>query len=535
MAKANILIAEDDGIVAMDIKSRLKNLGYSVSAIVSSGKEAVKKVKENHPDLVLMDIVLKDEMDGIEAADKIRTQFRVPVVYLTAYADDKLLARAKITEPFGYIIKPFEDRELHSAIEIALYKHKAEEALQKAHDGLEKRVRERTFDLNKANEQLIQEIEERKIAEKALRESEEQFRLLFETLESGFTLIEMIYDVNDRPIDCRYVTVNPSHQKHSGLHPAEIIGKTAKEVFGLKDEWIQRYGQVDKIGKPIKIEDYAEGLGKWFRVVAYRPKPGFVAVIFEDITESKKLQQQLIQSEKLASMGELAAGVAHEINNPINGIINYAQILIDGLGGQTDEDGIPARIMKEAERIASIVKNMLAFVRETDDVLSTVSVKNIFADILQLVETRLSNDGIQLKLGILDDLPMVNVNSQKIQQVFMNLISNARYALNEKYKGSHKNKVLRLEGEVHEIDGKVYCRITFHDTGAGIPPDEIDKVCAPFFTTKPNGEGTGLGLSISCGIIRDHGGHLSFESETGEYTKAIVDLPAMTQIESNSI
>ena len=147
------------------------------------------------------------------------------------------------------------------------------------------------------------------------------------------------------------------------------------------------------------------------------------------------------------------------------------------------------------------------------------------ADILQLVEKRLSNDGIQLNLGILDDLPMVNVNSQKIQQVFMNLFSNARYALNKKCPGLHKNKVLHLKGEVHEIDGKAYSRITFHDTGAGIPPDEIDKVCAPFFTTKPSGEGTGLGLSISYGIIRDHGGHLSFESEHGEYTKAFIDLP----------
>jgi len=127
MTKAKILIVEDDRIVAKDIENTLKNLGFSVSSIVSSGEEAINKVKKKSPDLVLMDIVLKGEMDGIEAAKQIKERFHIPVVYLTAYADKKLLERVKITEPFGYIVKPFEERELHTTIEIALYKHKAGE------------------------------------------------------------------------------------------------------------------------------------------------------------------------------------------------------------------------------------------------------------------------------------------------------------------------------------------------------------------------------------------------------------------------
>ena len=130
MQSFKILVVEDESIVAMDIKHRLENMGYIVPAITSSGEEAVAKAAESNPDLVLMDIVLKGEMDGIDAAQQIKDNFDIPVVYLTAYSDEKTLKRAKITGPFGYIIKPFEDRELHSAIEVALYKHEMESKLK---------------------------------------------------------------------------------------------------------------------------------------------------------------------------------------------------------------------------------------------------------------------------------------------------------------------------------------------------------------------------------------------------------------------
>ena len=130
MKPIRILVVEDESIVAMDIKHRLESLDYEVPEIISSGEEAVLKAKETQPDLVLMDIVLKGELDGIDAAQLIKDKYDIPVVYLTAYSDEKTLKRAKITGPFGYIIKPFEDRELHSAIEIALYKHKMESKLK---------------------------------------------------------------------------------------------------------------------------------------------------------------------------------------------------------------------------------------------------------------------------------------------------------------------------------------------------------------------------------------------------------------------
>ena len=136
MAKAKVLIVEDDIIVATDIQSRLKNLGYSVYEIVSSGEKAVQKIEEHKPDLVLMDIVLKGEMDGIEAAEIIRSRFDIPVVFLTAYADEERFERAKLTIPFGYILKPFQDRDLKITIEMALYTAKVDVERKRAEERL---------------------------------------------------------------------------------------------------------------------------------------------------------------------------------------------------------------------------------------------------------------------------------------------------------------------------------------------------------------------------------------------------------------
>ena len=211
----------------------------------------------------------------------------------------ELLAEEKLRLETAVRVRTNELLKSNKELEHEIGERKqAEEALRKAHDELEQRVKERTAELVKANKLLTLEIKERKQMEEALRESEERFRLLFETMTNGFALLEMIYDKNDNPIDCRYVTVNPSHKSLTGLNPSEIIGKTAKEVLGLKDEWIQKYGRIDKSGEPMKIEDYVERLGKWFSIIAYRPKPGFVAVLSENITKRKLMEEALRESEE---------------------------------------------------------------------------------------------------------------------------------------------------------------------------------------------------------------------------------------------
>lgn len=127
---SNILIVEDEIIIAADLKGRLENLGYNIVGISATGNDAIMKTGETHPDLVLMDIMLKGNMDGIDTAQKIRDLYDIPVIYLTAYFDDEILNRAKITEPFGYILKPFEDMRIQSAVEMAVYNHHMEQKLE---------------------------------------------------------------------------------------------------------------------------------------------------------------------------------------------------------------------------------------------------------------------------------------------------------------------------------------------------------------------------------------------------------------------
>ncbi|HBB69896.1 MAG TPA: hybrid sensor histidine kinase/response regulator, partial [Geobacter sulfurreducens] len=219
-------------------------------------------------------------------------------------------------------------------------------------------------------------------------------------------------------------------------------------------------------------------------------------------------------------------GVAHEINNPINGIINYAQLLVNWLPSACKERDIAERIIREGDRVAGIVRGLLFFAREGMGARLPCNVADVLTDTLTLTEAQIRKDGITLKVGVPADLGRVRASHQQLQQVFLNIISNARYALNEKFRGFHSAKILEIRGERVLIDDRPYIRIGFNDTGTGIPEAIKDKVMTPFFSTKPTCKGTGLGLSISQNIIRDHDGNLSIESREGEFTLVSIDLPA---------
>jgi signal transduction histidine kinase len=196
----------------------------------------------------------------------------------------------------------------------------------------------------------------------------------------------------------------------------------------------------------------------------------------------------------------------------------------EGLSGEQIE--ISQRILKAGGRIAMIVRNLLSFARNHEEEPDRVHVKNILSDSLDLTEVQIRKDGIDLEVNIPDNIPEIQVRGYQIQQVFLNIISNARYALNQRFTGAHKNKVLQINGEAVESNGKTYVRTIFFDFGTGISSEILDRICDPFFSNKPPGEGTGLGLSISHAIIKAHGGELFFDSVKGEYTKVIIELPA---------
>jgi signal transduction histidine kinase len=253
-----------------------------------------------------------------------------------------------------------------------------------------------------------------------------------------------------------------------------------------------------------------------------------VIMIYRDVTERANLQAEAMRASHLASLGELSAGVAHEINNPINGIINYAQILVNKSENGDEKEEIANRIIKEGNRITSIVKSLLSFARDRQEDKGPIAIHDIFSDTLALSEMLLRNNGVTLKLDVPPKLPTIIGNSQQIQQVFLNIINNAQYALNRKYEGRDEEKVLEISATEVSDDNRAYLRITFLDRGTGIPAHLLGKVTDPFFSTKPKGQGTGLGLSISHGIITDHEGRMLIESSEGEFTNVVIDLPAAT-------
>ena len=253
---------------------------------------------------------------------------------------------------------------------------------------------------------------------------------------------------------------------------------------------------------------------------------GTVGVII-DITEKIKLQAEMIRAGQLALIGELAAGVAHEINNPIFSIINFAQLIADESDRDSRAHAFGKLIMEEGNRIADLTKNLVSLSRSPAGQKISVNIHELISNSLKLIEIQLKKDHIIVKDNIPKDIPhLIIANPQEIHQVFLNLIQNARYALNEKFPGKDEDKIVEISCNTVVIDEDRYVRITFYDRGIGIPEDILHKVKDLFFTTKPSNRGTGIGLSISENIILNHDGKITVESIRGEFTRILIDLPA---------
>jgi PAS domain S-box-containing protein len=247
-------------------------------------------------------------------------------------------------------------------------------------------------------------------------------------------------------------------------------------------------------------------------------------LIARDLSEQEQMKAEAMRAAQLASVGELAAGVAHEINNPINGIINYAQITLDDPSDPDNKSNLQ-RIIKEGKRIASIVSNLLDFARRHEDSQTAVSVQDIITNCIDLIHHQLKKESILLELDVPSSLPLILCNPQQIQQVLLNIMSNARYALNKRYPEINPNKRITIQGERIKQNRQEYVRLTVTDQGTGIEHDIMDRLFDPFFSTKPSGEGTGLGLSISHGLVTENKGYLRVSSELGQSTSLIIDLP----------
>ncbi len=335
--------------------------------------------------------------------------------------------------------------------------------------------------------------------------------------------------------DYVYEAVNESLLDAHKKTREEIVGRKIAELFGesiFREVIKPRFDQA-LCGRTMHFQmthNYA-GAGRRTMDITYFPvfdEMGKVVGIVlngRDVTETRKLEEQLIQSQKIESIGTLAGGVAHEINNPINGIMNYAQLILDRVGADSPAMEFAQEILNETERVSKIVKNLLTFARHEKQSHSPAHLEGLLSAVLSLINTVMRHDQITLELDIPKSLPKFKCRSQQIQQVLMNLVTNARDALNERYPGYDRDKVLRISARLIMKDDVRFIRTTVEDNGLGIPAEIMDRIFDPFFTTKPKESGTGLGLSISYGIIKGHHGELMAESEPGRFTRFHMDLP----------
>lgn len=321
----------------------------------------------------------------------------------------------------------------------------------------------------------------------------------------------------------------------------KVANKTLDEVIGKGICQIIHGGRWPHIKCPLeeflltnsyRVEDTRlPGLGGEYSLTVVPVEQGpkgkdLILLIARKLTQDEVRKVESIRTAQLAAIGELAAGVAHEVNNPINGIINFAQLLYDDCPKESEQAMILKRIIQEGERIATITYNLLSFARENENEQTLVDLNEVVTDSISLVEHQLKNDGIHITTDLVQPSTLIVGNHLQLMQVVLNVISNSRFALNERYPETSPNKKIHFSSQAVAIDGRKYCRLVVRDHGTGIPQGILDKLFDPFFTSKQAGKGTGLGLSISYGIVKNHNGILRVDSILNKYTEMIIEIPA---------
>jgi PAS domain S-box-containing protein len=391
---------------------------------------------------------------------------------------------------------------------------------------------------------IVHDISDRTAVIKALQESEERFRTLVDYAPDAiFVFSELEFVVNSAGFKEReFAFVNPAGLKLLGAeNQDELLGKHPLSILHpdyheeqwkyMAEFWAGRAAPTTVERAYVRLDEQIVYADVTVVPICFNGKNGEL-VFARDITERKRHEQkeqemeaQLRQQQKLEAIGTLAGGVAHEINNPLNGIMNYAQLILDASEKDTASETYSSEIIHETERISVIVKNLLQFSRQEKQSHSYASIYDIINQTISLVNTIIKKDQIKLDVCLDEDLPDIKCRSQQIQQVIMNLLTNARDALNEKYPGYDDNKLIRLGCCQYRSDDRRWLRLTVQDHGVGIPQELGERIFEPFFSTKPKETGTGLGLSISYGIVSEHHGKLTFESAPGAYTTFILELP----------
>lgn len=510
-----IMVVEDEHIVALDIKMHLERHGYEVPATYPSGEEALAAIGEVEPVLVLMDIRLQGELDGLQTAEEIKRRHNIPVILLTAYADEQTIERAKASQPFAYLIKPFQERELRTAIVLALFRHHMEQELVR---------RERLFSttLNSIadgvvvvdNEECITFVNP--VALAILGKPEQ------ECIGHDYNSIVVI---ERRP----YPNVRKGGTASVEDNGSDAGSSSSTESAAAGQDYLQRSSDA-WIPVEYTVSPLMSDKGR---------RPGRVCVI-RDISQRLEAEaaldrslQQFRQVQKMEAVGRLSGGIAHDFNNLLTVIMGYSKLInqeVEHLPPETAK-GIASDLEgldRATQKSAALTRQLLTFSRR--QVLEPqVCDLNEIVNELEKMFRRLLTERVRMYLSCRAAASSVWVDRGQMEQVLMNLVVNARDAMPDGGTLTIRTRSEELTGELPTATGTAqagqYAVLTVQDTGGGIPPEVQDHIFEPFFTTKEAGQGTGLGLSTVYGIIRQSNGYIDVSSEVGEGTTFSIYMP----------
>lgn len=491
-SKKQILVVEDEGLIAADVRKRLERFGYAVPAIAQSGEEALRCARQTPFDLALMDIRIHGEMDGIATAAALKKEFEMPVVYMTAHSDQETVNRARLTEPFGYVLKPVADGNLRSAVQIAIYKS---------------------------------ELDAR------LRASEAWLRATLRSVGEGI----IATDTN-----CEVVFMNPVSEQMTGWSSEESQGRQLMDVLGLFDE---------SGGLPAKNPVFELFTGESRRCTVIAKSGGQVEVevecfenrsgeevlgaivVLRDIQARKEMESRLVQSQRMEAVAGMAGGLAHEFNNQLMVITGYAEELAGRLTGEDQRDAIE---IKDAATLAtSISSQMLTLSRGDAGRVEVLNVHDVICQIQPMLSHTLGK-GHSLTVGLGSPAGFVRADRNQLKQVLLNLTLNARDAMKCAGEVTVKSDTVEIgpdhpDGRLHGAG--LYARIRFTDSGEGMDKATLARIFEPFFTTKTQGHGSGLGLSIVHSTIAKSGGFINAFSRPGKGTTFEILLPCIGTFE----
>ncbi len=505
-----ILIVEDESIVALDLQNRLQRLGYLAPSYVATGAGAIAKTDELRPDLILMDIKLRGDMDGIEASRKIRQKHDVPIIYLTAFADEATLQRAKGTRPFGYLLKPFEERELLATIRMALYRHQAE---------------------------------------RQLKESEAKFRSIIEQSNDGILLVDsqgrivewnaamaQITGRNRDEVLNRFIWDVQNQMLPDELKPLFSVDQTKQITLGFVQQGeVPPEFQLSELD--IQRPDTSRRTVQSRIFVIRRETNNLIASINRDVTEQKQADKLLHQAQKMESLGLLAGGTAHDFNNLLVVILGQSSLALAKMGPNDPLRSHLTKVVQAAEHASGLAQKMLAYSGRGQIEMHSVNLNQIIQDNQSLYAAAIPKH-VELQTDLDESLPLIKADDGQIQQIVLNILLNASEAIGDKpgrislsttvYDLQSVDAHLWQGGDRLAAPGR-YALLEVQDNGCGMEMETQLKVFDPFFTTKKFGRG--LGMAAVLGMVRGHRGGVQIESAPGVGTVFRLIFPIIEDVE----